>query len=413
MTKYCAEGYHTADNGEGSYVYGAHIEESIEAVDPTCTTSGWTEGKKCSVCDLILEAPEEIGVLEHNYGYANVTDETHDKVCSVGGETATEAHEYVDGKCACGATEAPAIQPDSKLRFYTNALDLKAAISAQFIPYPDNNFKTYERVYIVVESEGKEPATYESLLMGSTKYFQFGIIACEMDVEYTVTLYGEKNGQTYQGATISNWSVKNKAIEMLNNNIGKYNTADQSKKDCDLAANLLSFGAEAQKRFLGKSGEQLVTYGLPAEYAALIKTDAVEFEAMPTWTDNGTVKIQTSALNMKDRIELFMMFRGVSDFTGYYAKVEFNGTTTDIPLELYTASGKVYKQYGMFNFSGLTAGQLKEDVSITIYNTADEAVSITYTYSVENKASTMQTATDGELVKAMMHYGNAAKARFG
>ncbi|MBQ6864101.1 MAG: leucine-rich repeat protein [Clostridia bacterium] len=44
-----------------------HTEEVIPAVAPTCTEMGLTEGKKCSVCGEILEEQAELSALGHNY----------------------------------------------------------------------------------------------------------------------------------------------------------------------------------------------------------------------------------------------------------------------------------------------------------------------------------------------------------
>ena len=43
----------------------AHTEETIPAVAPTCTTTGLTEGKKCSVCGETLVAQEEVPMTGH------------------------------------------------------------------------------------------------------------------------------------------------------------------------------------------------------------------------------------------------------------------------------------------------------------------------------------------------------------
>ena len=44
-----------------------HTEETLAAKDPTCTETGLTEGKKCSVCGKILEAQKEIPALGHDF----------------------------------------------------------------------------------------------------------------------------------------------------------------------------------------------------------------------------------------------------------------------------------------------------------------------------------------------------------
>ena len=88
-----------------------HSEEVIPGKAATCTETGLTEGKKCSICGEILVAQEEISVIAHSYeavlteptcvakGYTTYT-------CSCGDSyTADEVeptgkHTYVDGKCS-------------------------------------------------------------------------------------------------------------------------------------------------------------------------------------------------------------------------------------------------------------------------------------------------------------------------
>ncbi len=42
-----------------------HTEEDVAAVAPTCTATGLTAGKKCSVCDKVLAAQETVAALGH------------------------------------------------------------------------------------------------------------------------------------------------------------------------------------------------------------------------------------------------------------------------------------------------------------------------------------------------------------
>jgi ribosomal protein S19 len=60
-----------------------HTEVTVKAVAPTCTKSGKTEGKKCSVCDKVTVEPEIVEKLGHEFGEYQVTKEA---TCSAEGE---------------------------------------------------------------------------------------------------------------------------------------------------------------------------------------------------------------------------------------------------------------------------------------------------------------------------------------
>ncbi len=67
-----SEGKHCAACGlilvpQQTVPVGPHTEESIPAVAPSCTETGLTEGKKCSVCGEILTPQETVPVLPHTF----------------------------------------------------------------------------------------------------------------------------------------------------------------------------------------------------------------------------------------------------------------------------------------------------------------------------------------------------------
>lgn len=60
-----------------------HTEEIILAVAPSCTEGGFSEGKKCSVCNEVLIYPEAVGELGHDMGEF---EETRAATCKEAGE---------------------------------------------------------------------------------------------------------------------------------------------------------------------------------------------------------------------------------------------------------------------------------------------------------------------------------------
>ena len=73
-----------------------------------------------------------------------------------------------------------------------------------------------------------------------------------------------------------------------------------------------------------------------------------------------------------------------------------------------TSTDKENQYYAYFN--GLTARQMRQVVYVTVYE-GDTAVSNTLTYSIETYAFNKQNeARVGDLVKAMMRYGDSAAA---
>lgn len=64
-----------------------HKEETMESVKATCESIGLTEGIKCSRCNKIIKAQEEIPALGHNYEIVNTIASTK------------ETHGYIEYKC--------------------------------------------------------------------------------------------------------------------------------------------------------------------------------------------------------------------------------------------------------------------------------------------------------------------------
>jgi len=114
----------------GKYVVHSHTEETVPGYAATCTETGLTEGKKCSVCGEVLTAQETIPALGHTKVIdaakaptCTETGLTEGKHCSVCGEiliaqeeVAALGHSYDDGV----VTTAPTCTEDGVKTFTCN-----------------------------------------------------------------------------------------------------------------------------------------------------------------------------------------------------------------------------------------------------------------------------------------------------
>ena len=93
----------------------SHTEEILAAVAPTCTETGLTEGKKCSVCGEILVAQEEVPATGHSFG---------DWIVDV--EPAIGAEGSKHRECACGEIETATIPAIDHTHSYTSEVTTEA-----------------------------------------------------------------------------------------------------------------------------------------------------------------------------------------------------------------------------------------------------------------------------------------------
>ena len=82
-----------------------HTEVTVAGKAATCTATGLTDGKKCSVCNTVTVAQTTIAKTNHTYATTYTTDENyHWRKCTGCTEvTGIEAHTYSGGTCStCG-----------------------------------------------------------------------------------------------------------------------------------------------------------------------------------------------------------------------------------------------------------------------------------------------------------------------
>ena len=176
-----------------------------------------------------------------------------------------------------------------------------------------------------------------------------------------------------------------------------------------LLVDLLNYGSAAQKYAwykdktlanakLTEEQKSWGTQGNP-ELSSKLNTKAVEVEnALVTW--------KSASLVLETAVTLRYRFAAES-IDGLSVKIEAAGQEWTVTQ--FQAVADKPGQY-TFDFSGLSARQMREVVSVTVYQ-GDTAVSNTLQYSIETYAFNKQNdAKIGDLVLAMMRYSDSAAA---
>jgi len=151
----------------------AHTEKIVEGKAPTCTETGLTEGKVCEICGEVLVAQEELPVAEHAWDAGVYTEPTY------------EADGYTTYTCtACGETKNETDE---------GSMLTKAEITKQ----PEAvNAETGTEVQFHVEAEGNI-VSYKWEYRKVWKWFNTSMTGYNTDT-LTVTANGARNGYDYR-----------------------------------------------------------------------------------------------------------------------------------------------------------------------------------------------------------------------
>ena len=182
-----------------------HTEVIDAAVAPTCTTTGLTEGKHCSACGEVLVAQETVDVLGHAYSEAVTTAPTCGEAgvktftCSGCGDSYTEtmeatgSHSYGEGV----VTKAPTTTDEGVMTYTctvcgdtkTEAIDKLVGTAASIINYTlgGDNRAVIQLDNTIIESEAQGEAV--AVTLGT--YSKLTISASKACSVITVTDYSD------------------------------------------------------------------------------------------------------------------------------------------------------------------------------------------------------------------------------
>ena len=396
-----------------------HTEVIDKAVAPTCTATGLTEGKHCSVCSVVLTVQEVVPATGHALVYTAKDADTHTVTCENCDYSAEEAHSYSGGSCICGEAEIKEPLQESKWKIghtlnLASDISVNLAVSKSLLSGFD-----MDTVYMTVEVDtykdsvktGVKTVELQPVEQGNYYYFTLtGMTAVNMNDRIRSVLHGTKDGQEYY-SPVDDYSIADYAYSQMN----KAGNVESLKILC---ADLLRYGAKAQI----VKGYRLDTLAdskmTEAHKAFLSDMDSVTFgntNKILTDLPNAPIEWKGKALNLDSKVCLKFVFAmgtytgNLSDLTLKVSYTDTKGAEKNVVLksaELYNANLGYYA----FTLDTLLAAELRSVVTVQIYE-GETPVSCTMEYSADtygnNKTGDLLT-----LCKALFAYSDSAKTYF-
>ena len=406
---------------KGSFLPMAeHTEQVVPGYPATCLGSGLTDGKICTVCGTTLLAQTVTPRLGHSYVYTDNGDGTHTGSCERCSKTLSPAAHSFDenGICQlCCAEEAadPTVDPAIEIRHTLNlASDISinyVVAASQLADYDSYYLECVLPVYNGNELVDSSTVRIEPVLKDSYYYFTLtGVTAVQMGDEIEATVYLRKDGAPYVSAADS-YSVAAYAYSQLD----KVGVADSLKTLC---ADLLCYGSAAQT-FKGYRADALADAAMtPEQMSYLSDLETVTFgnnNAILDDVDIPEITWAGKSLNLESKVVLKFIIEtasyagAVEDLTLRVSYKDYTGQDQTVFLSEPTAYGSSGTRYA-FDFDGLLAAELRSTVDVAVF-AGETQLSSTLRYSADTYGNG-KTGTLLTLCKALVAYSDSAKAYF-
>jgi hypothetical protein len=216
-----------------------------------------------------------------------------------------------------------------------------------------------------------------------------------------IELYG-----TYQGVQFQ-YTNTYKAVNYCYTQLGKSTTKEALKA---LIVDLLNF-ATAHQVYMSYNVENPANWDLTDDQKALAGTHELNCLNQQTMsgTDNGAA-FKGATLTLSDAVIVRYTVECADLTDDVTLNISVGGKSYEIPASEFIPTGTANRYY--VNFKNLYARQMR-DVITSVVCRNGEPISQTATYSVDTFVSKQTNAAVVALCKAMMYYGDAAKAYLG
>ena len=309
---------------------------------------------------------------------------------------------------------------DENLKFLGRTVLFSADFSIKYY-VPKAVVDTYDSVYVSVtkslyDADGNvtgKATTKVDVTDYNSSYnaygFKFaGIAASEVGSNVDATVYGVKDGKTYEGATQSGYSVK----QYCYNTLSKANTTAANKR---VLVDFLNYASAAQVYF-NLNTKNLVNAELTDEQKAFgtATVAAIGNDRADGTIDSPSVAVSGCTLIFEGKI----MMKFVFDPATY---LKNGGSLSDLSVVVKDADGKVLKTFAAADFEdygtrksvvfdGLGSTEMRKAVTFQVM-VGDTAVSNSRTYSIQTYAYVNQDKGElGTLVQEMIKYGDSMVA---
>ncbi len=337
----------------------------------------------------------------HTYGTAYEKDESsHWQICDCGAASDKEDHNFENGTCVCGQEVIPVLVPAVSGKSISLQDDFSINLYVEKAVFVDG---AYGNPYVIFEMDGQQTTVAAYTQKDDYYIFTFdGITPDKMGQKVQATLYADKQDGT-QFSVTKDYSVAEYCYAALE----LEQTSDALHR---LLVDTLNFGAVCQLyRNSDVPTEELVNAALTEEQRSWGSDETIrELNSCREFGDNnGSVKWYGVSALMGDRVQMRLYFLA-EDATDLTIQAVSNSGEWTLQ-NIQTKNGMYYVDFGYLN-----PAQMNEKVSFTVYQ-GETAVSSVLDYSIESYAAAWINKPNArpeqvELVKAIIRYGDAAKA---